>query len=385
MLTYQIVQFLRIVRNIWCRMKNNELTTLVNKIFQLFLPKEHIIHISPVSAGSVNSTFQVETKAGKYICQRLSGKVFCEPTENIAANYEGYLEACKKTASLVESWRAPLWLTQPLWPRQESKYFYKDDDGRMWRVYPMIEGLTYAATDDISIIRGFGDGVAKLHYILNHFCGVPKPTIRGFHSFSHYYEEYQKADAVKNRDAFCDEMIGKFPDFVFDYNLPASKYVIHGDTKLGNIIFDNSGQAVAVIDLDTFSYGSRLIDIADSIRSIANVVKANAEGLQENCLDTDAVLTFLESYCGSKYYVLSEEEELHLGEAVLYMPFELGLRYYTDYLNGSRYFTAGDPQRSLQKARGQFYLLKAMVEQNLKEKVREWIAANGEARGKVKM
>ena len=45
--------------------------------------------------------------------------------------------------------------------------------------------------------------------------------------------------------------------------------VIHGDPKLDNFLFDESGRAVGLVDLDTVHIGSILWELADALRSMA--------------------------------------------------------------------------------------------------------------------
>ena len=46
--------------------------------------------------------------------------------------------------------------------------------------------------------------------------------------------------------------------------------ITHNDTKINNILFDQSNNALCVIDLDTVMPGSALYDFGDAIRTIGN-------------------------------------------------------------------------------------------------------------------
>jgi len=45
------------------------------------------------------------------------------------------------------------------------------------------------------------------------------------------------------------------------------------------------------------------------------------------------------------------------------IPFELGLRFYTDYLQGNRYFKVTDDQQNLHRAIAQFNLCASIMQQ----------------------
>ena len=53
----------------------------------------------------------------------------------------------------------------------------------------------------------------------------------------------------------------------------------------------------------------------------------------------------------------------YLLPAIKLLPFELGLRFYTDYLAGNRYFKVNDPDDNLRRAITQFTLLQSIQQQ----------------------
>lgn len=325
-------------------MDTNELTG----IFRLFVPEEFPISIITIDTGNINLTWKIRSNAHKeYICQKISKKVFGDYSENISENYGYYLEAFKSIEKLPFKWEVPQWL------KAGEGYLYRDENNCFWRVYPLIKGHTYSHPENLNIVRNFAKGISKLHYILNNNKVIPKTTIPNFHSLKHYHREYLNVKSNVKRDSFCDDVIEKYVDKIFDINTIKDKSMIHGDTKLSNAIFNSEGEMISIIDLDTFSYGSRLIDIADSVRSVAT--------FQPNFASA-----FLDAYLNSTYCLLTEEEKEHLGDALLYIPFELGLRYYTDYLMGNVYFTVKNTGDNLYKAIRQFEILKLMQAPDLR-------------------
>jgi hypothetical protein len=59
----------------------------------------------------------------------------------------------------------------------------------------------------------------------------------------------------------------------------------------------------------------------------------------------------------------SEYDYHYLYAAIQLIPFELGLRFYTDYLEGNRYFKVTDPRQNLQRAADQFELCESIMAQ----------------------
>ena len=75
------------------------------------------------------------------------------------------------------------------------------------------------------------------------------------------------------------------------------KKIIHGDPKLSNFLFDkNSKNVVSLIDLDTISTGSFLIDLADCIRSLCNLSGEDPVNDSTVYFDTNICRYFLEGY-----------------------------------------------------------------------------------------
>ena len=59
----------------------------------------------------------------------------------------------------------------------------------------------------------------------------------------------------------------------------------------------------------------------------------------------------------------SDYDYHYLYAAIQLIPFELGLRFYTDYLEGNRYFKVTEPEQNLQRAADQFQLCESIMAQ----------------------
>jgi hypothetical protein len=64
----------------------------------------------------------------------------------------------------------------------------------------------------------------------------------------------------------------------------------------------------------------------------------------------------------------SERDHQFLYPAIRLIPFELGLRFYTDYLEGNRYFKVIDPDENLHRAQAQFRLCASVMTNEVKLK-----------------
>ncbi len=122
--------------------------------------------------------------------------------------------------------------------------------------------------------------------------------------------------------------------------------VIHGDCKVNNLLFaEDADEVVAILDLDTLMSGAWWLDFGDLVRSAAfdaqkqflpHFYTALAQGFVAGCgtlrqADLDAAV----------------RAPAHVG----YM---LTIRFFTDHLQGDRYFKVQARGQNLQRAQSQF-------------------------------
>ena len=125
--------------------------------------------------------------------------------------------------------------------------------------------------------------------------------------------------------------------------------MIHGDPKLNNFLFDNrSKKAISLIDLDTVKPGLVHYDIGDCLRSCCQS--------ENNQFDLDCCAALLKSYLLEAGAFFTDHDIAYLYAAIRLIPFELGLRFYTDYLHGNCYFKVTAPEQNCQRAIQQFRL-----------------------------
>jgi hypothetical protein len=72
----------------------------------------------------------------------------------------------------------------------------------------------------------------------------------------------------------------------------------------------------------------------------------------------------LNSYIAETRGFLTRHDFDFLYPAIELLPFELGLRFFTDHLQGNLYFKATEPQQNLYRARDQFQLLNSIQQQS---------------------
>lgn len=328
----------------------------ISHIFRRFLPDQEILQFSKEPAGNINGTYKIHTADGAYMLQEISRTVFGENVPGLESNYRRFLMVYDQYGLDQAGFAVPRWL-----PDGEGKLIHTDGEQRHWRVYRYLPGEPLSATIVPNKTELFANAVASMHFLLSHISADLQEVIAHYHDIHYYADVFLSVNAVNRRDGECEQVIAAELPFVLKHCVFENNAVIHGDTKIGNILYDAETGQVSFIDLDTFCYSSRLIDIGDSVRSIAYRRKDGGSG-SDGCFDLALCREFLKTYVSSPLCRLSREEISRLPDAVMRIPFELGLRYYTDYLMGNPYFPTPDPMRNLVKAKGQFRLYREIRE-----------------------
>jgi Ser/Thr protein kinase RdoA (MazF antagonist) len=319
--------------------------------------------VSPLGQGSINDTFLLQTPHRTLVLQRINEKVFPTP-EVLIHNLQqlnAHLSSIKDTEG--QRWEDPVLLAA-----EDGALAVVDDNGSLWR-----------ALSHISNSLGFEQAQSLLQaeqtaWALGHFhrrvAGINtrnmRPPLPGFHSLSGYLEHYSLALAKHPPKAipevqFCLDIIEKRQEqaLVLEHAHEEGKItqsIIHGDPKIANVLFDRNSQlAVSLIDLDTVGPGLRQHDIGDCLRSVCNTHGEDGK---------PGMVSFNLEYCTAalKGYFkaagqLPHGARDHIVAGLQAICFELGLRFFTDFLQGGIYFKCNSLEVTLQKAGVQFALL----------------------------
>ena len=135
--------------------------------------------------------------------------------------------------------------------------------------------------------------------------------------------------------------------------------VVHGDTKLNNILFDDTtGKAKGIIDLDTCMAGYSLYDFGDLVRFTAATSTEDEQDLARVGTDLELYRALAEGYRSTAGdFLLPTELEL-MPFAARLVTFTIGLRFLADHLAGDVYFKIERPGHNLDRARVQFEMVR---------------------------
>ena len=126
------------------------------------------------------------------------------------------------------------------------------------------------------------------------------------------------------------------------------------------IIYATTGRAISLVDLDTVKPGLIHYDIGDCMRSGCNPLGEETEQWEAVQFDPDIGAAILEGYLTQARRFLTAADYEYLYDSVRLLTFELGVRFFTDYLAGNVYFKVKHPEHNLQRALVQFRLTESI-------------------------
>lgn len=321
-----------------------------------FTNDETVIDIRPLGNGLINDTFLVTTAASRFVLQRINASVFNAP-EHIMANL------LLLNRHIKQKEQARLQIPEIL--KCAGQTFFQDEQQAYWRAQSFINNTESLETlPSLAYAEQTGFALGHFHRLLSDLDpALLYDTLPGFHITPRYlshYDQVSRQDSTENR--YCDEFIeqlrplaGTLENARQQGQLPLR--IIHGDPKLNNFLFaEDSGHVVSLIDLDTVKPGLVHYDIGDCLRSCCH-------HLPTHVFDLEVCAAILKNYLAEAGAFFSVCDYEFLYPAIQLIPFELGLRFYTDYLEDNRYFKVSEPEQNLYRAIGQFRLCESITAQ----------------------
>lgn len=355
--------------------KNMELAFLVN-IASQFKPDRQILAVQEFGNGNINKTFlvRIDDKEPYFILQRLNTQVFSQP-EWVMKNIRVFCDRARENLDKIDLETDRRWEIPDILLTKEGKEYWCDREGGFWRAIHFIRGQTFDTITTENRAREVGYGLGLFHTLLSSIpCHEFTDTLEGFHILPLYLEQYDRileetsppaTAEVKYALKFIEECrnwatlledakhIGKLP-----------LRLIHGDPKVSNIMMDeHTGQAIAMVDLDTIKPGLVHYDIGDCLRSGCNLLGEETKNWDKVSFNRDLCKAILKGYFSMARSFLTETDYEYIYDSIRAIAFELGLRFFADYLAGDIYFQVKYPEHNLNRAMVQFKLVESIEKQ----------------------
>jgi Ser/Thr protein kinase RdoA (MazF antagonist) len=331
--------------------------------------------LRPHTTGLINHAWLVEAAVAgrprRFLLQQVNRHVFRTPAhvlENMARitshldarlEREGARDRSRRVLRLIATRDgAPSWL---------------DARGETWRLLPWIEGARFlerasSAWEARETARAFGEYARQL-------ADLPAPalheTIPGFHDTRARlaaFERHAAADRVSRASGCRREVDALLDRRALAQALPCTRDAatealrpVHNDAKVANVLFDEeSGRALAVVDLDTTMPGLLAHDFGDMVRTGISDSAEDERELSRVRVRGELFEALAAGYLDGLGEAVSMREREALLTGALVIVYEQALRFLADHLDGDRYYRIARPGHNLDRARAQLALLEAL-------------------------
>ncbi|MCY1634345.1 MULTISPECIES: phosphotransferase enzyme family protein [Marinifilum] len=348
-----------------------------DKLFDVaskFVLEGKIEDIKPLGEGFINDTFLITTEGEEspnYILQRKNTNIF-KDVPGMMGNIQkvtAHLKAKIKAAGGDTSREA-----MTINVTEEGLPYFADENNDYWTICMFIkDNITYEAADSPELAFAGGKGIGKFQAMLADMKEPLVDILPGFHNIRFRFKQWdevlandpvgRKKDLQKEIEwveSRREEML-KFWELVENGTIPTR--VTHNDTKINNILFDQDGNDLCVIDLDTVLNSTVLNDYGDAMRSYTNTGLEDDENLDNVSMDMEIFTAYTKGYLGETISFLTEKELEYLAFSAKYITYEQVLRFLMDYIDGDNYYKVKSPEHNLIRTHAQYKLLTSMEEQ----------------------
>lgn len=328
----------------------------------------NILSIKPLGNGLINDTLLVETDGeDNYVLQRINNAIFKDvdllqhnidcATAHIRRKLAGDPDINRKVLRFL--------------PCKESGKSYWTDGQEYWRVSVFIKNAHTYDTVNPEYSYCCGKTFGQFEAMLADIPDTLGETIPDFHNMELRARQLREAVAADKagrmaeqevQDILADllpfeEEMCKAERLYRERKLP--KRICHCDTKVNNMMFDDDGNVLCVIDLDTLMPSFVFSDFGDFLRTAANTVAEDDPAIDKVDFRMDIFEAFAKGYVESAKVFLTPVEKENLPFAACLFPYMQAVRFFADYINGDTYYKIKYPEHNLVRTRNQLALFHA--------------------------
>ncbi|ACU64406.1 phosphotransferase enzyme family protein [Chitinophaga pinensis] len=322
--------------------------------------------IQPFGSGLINATWKISAGDRHYILQRINHGVFKQPTliaENIST-----------IGRHLDTYHPAYFFVQPV-RTIDGQDMYITTEGAYFRMQPFVaDSRSYDVVDNAQLAfeaaRQFGRFTKLLSDIDINTIQYPLPD---FHNLTLRYQQFEQAIKQGNQARIAEaatdiDMIRSYQHLTATFKAiqqhPGFKMrVMHHDTKISNVLFDNADNGICVIDLDTVMPGYFISDFGDMMRTYLSPVSEEETDFSKVQVRTDYYQAIVQGYLSEMKDELSGAEKAHLVYAGQFLVYMQAIRFLTDYFNNDSYYGAKYERHNLLRARNQLTLLNNITQQ----------------------
>ena len=348
----------------------------MNEIIRHFAITNEVVEPEPLRIGFINDSFIVRAaRIGEksYCMQRINHHIF-KDVEGLMRNIQlvtDHIRQKLEAAGETDVERKVLQLV----PTKEGKLFYKTPQGDYWRLYVLVEPATSQekVTPASAELTGQAFGRFQRQLADLPFDALCE-SIPNFHNMEYRLQQLDEAiaeakalpasDVRRKRLDTCQDIIDEIDKRREDMCLAERlfregklpKHINHCDTKVNNVLFDEEGRPICIVDLDTVMPGFVFSDFGDFMRTAANTGAEDDPNLANIHVDLDVFESYARGYLKEATFLTDIEKEL-LPYGCRLLSYMQTVRFFTDYINGDTYYKIAYPEHNLVRTRAQLRLV----------------------------
>lgn len=352
----------------------------VSHIAKLFDVSGQVVSTEPLGAGNINDTYLVNLdNEVQFVLQKINKVVFPEP-EAVMSNIQLVTGFASRELSAEQTASGRNWQVPQVVESRDGNLYVIDQDGEYWRGLTLVTNTqAYEMVETPNVAFEAGKVLGWFQRIIAD-CPIDdlKDTLPGFHIAPQYLADYdlgitsaiaqerladsQEAQRLGDLISRNRETVSTLEDAKNRGELTLRP--IHGDPKITNILFDqDTNLGTSIIDLDTVKPGLIHYDFGDAVRSACNRAGEETSSLSSVAFDIELFTEFCSGYLSEANQFLTQFDRTYLYDSIEVLTFELGLRFYADYITGDHYFKTSYRGQNLNRAAVQFALYESIVEQ----------------------
>lgn len=310
-------------------------------------------------AGLIHGTYLIEAGDLKFILQEFNNGVFQYP-ERISHNQR--LVKSQGDENLLQ-------FQLPLPILNSDKKLITEWNGKLFRLFEFVYGRTiqeitaleqaFLAAKAYGIFAEWGKAVDTNQL---------QESIPNFHRLDLRFAKLQEVASEKGNLPAEDEEVLDFylgqSELIAEYKeyqavLP--NRLTHNDTKINNLIFSHDLKKVeALVDLDTLMSGYLMYDFGDLVRTVACSESETSQNWDAIKIEIPVFEQLLKGYWDGVKSLATVEEARSLILAGEVMTCIMGLRFFTDHLQGNVYYKVEYTEQNFHRAKNQMILLQSL-------------------------
>lgn len=324
----------------------------------------HQCMLQPFGTGLINHTSLLKHAGNDYILQKINDHVFKNPyaiSENIQVIGK-YLK---------HNFPRYLFIT-PVLSTFNEDIIYEEEN--YYRLFPFVKNsISFTTLESPHLAFEAAKQFGKFTHLLSGFdATVLKETIPDFHNLTLRYKQFEEALLYGNKERVAEageiiKQVKKYRYIVDEFErIKRSRHfkrrVMHHDTKISNVLFDNKNKGLCVIDLDTVMPGYFISDVGDMMRTYLSAASEEEKDFTKIEIREEFFDAVAQGYLSEMKTDLTEEELKSFVYSGKFMTYMQAVRFLADYLCNDVYYGSKYEGHNLMRAKNQLYLLERLQE-----------------------